>query len=66
MAKELGREVEMGKVAESIARNFGAVFGKTIQWIPSLDKLLGATVGVPMKEPKALRELHGDQDLFLA
>jgi len=66
MQKELGREVEMVKVAHALARNFGTVFGRQILWVESLDALLGRTVGVPMKEPQELRRLRGEDDVFIA
>jgi lipoyl(octanoyl) transferase len=62
MQKELGREVESNAVAESISRNFGVVFQSQILWVDTLDALLGRTVGVPMKPPTELRELHGDDE----
>ena len=66
MQKELGREVVLDAVAQSLARNFGSVFGRQILWVESLDALLGQTVGVPMKAPEELRCLHREDDLFLA
>jgi len=66
MQKELGREVSLAAVAESLSRNFGDVFGRQMRWSESLDALLGQTVGVPMKEPKELREMHGDSEQSLA
>jgi lipoyl(octanoyl) transferase len=41
MQKELGRALNLNAVAESIARNFGAVFQSQILWLDSLDALLG-------------------------
>jgi len=65
MQKELGREVSLADVAQSLARNFGRVFGRQMRWSESLDALLGHTLGVPMKEPKELRQIHRDDDQFL-
>ena len=48
MQKELGRELDLNAVAESISRNFGVVFQSQILWVDTLDALLGRTVGVPM------------------
>jgi len=62
MQKELGREVEMGEVAHTLSRNFGVVFGRQMLWVESFDALLRHTVGVPMKLPTELRQLHGDDD----
>ena len=66
MQKELGREVSLTAVAQSLSRNFGNVFGRQMRWPESLDVFLGQTVGVPMKAPKELRQMHGDSDRFLA
>ena len=49
MQKELGRELDLNSVAESISRNFGVVFQSQILWVDTLDALLGRTVGVPLK-----------------
>jgi len=48
MQKELGRELDLNTVAESISRNFGTVFQSQILWIDTLDALLGHTVGAPL------------------
>ena len=39
--KELGREVSLEEVANSVSRNFGQVFESQILWLESLDDLLG-------------------------
>jgi lipoyl(octanoyl) transferase len=62
----LGREVEMSAVAESVSRNFGSVFGSQMLWVETIDTLLGNAVGVPVKAPAELRELHEEDDRFLA
>lgn len=66
MRNELGREAGLDKVAQSLARNFGSVFGSQMLWVESLDALLGQMVGVPVKAPEEVRRLRGDDDLFLA
>ena len=68
MQKELGREVDIQGVAQSLVRNFSAVFGQQMLWVDSVNALIGQTVGVPMKAPAELRRLHGAEadDLFLA
>jgi len=66
MAHELGREVDAKAVAESVSRNFGRVFGRQVLWVETLDALLGNAVGVPVRAPAELREMHGEEDLFLA
>jgi lipoyl(octanoyl) transferase len=58
LQKELGKELDLNAVAESISRNFGKVFSTQILWVETLDALLGRTVGVPMKPPTELRRLH--------
>ena len=66
MQKELGREVDANQVAESLSRNFGAVFGRQMLWVETVDALLGNAVGVPVKAPGELRALHGEDDLHFA
>jgi lipoyl(octanoyl) transferase len=62
MQKELGRELDLNAVAESISRNFGVVFQSQILWVDTVDALLGRTVGVPMTPPAELRHLHKDDE----
>jgi lipoyl(octanoyl) transferase len=62
MQQELGRELNLNAVAESISRNFGTVFQTQILWVDTLDALLGRLVGVPMKPPAELRQLHKEDD----
>jgi len=64
MQKEIGREVDADAVADSLSRNFGAVFGRQMLWVETIGALLGNTVGVPMKAPAELRDLHGEDDLI--
>jgi lipoyl(octanoyl) transferase len=66
MQHELGTELDPREVAESVARNVGAVFGRPILWVDTLDALLGNSVGVPLKPPEQLRALHQEDDVFLA
>lgn len=70
MEKELGREIDLGAIAQSVFRNFGSVFASEMLWVETIDTLLGNSVGVPMKPPEELHrlhgELHGEDDLFLA
>jgi lipoyl(octanoyl) transferase len=58
MQQELGKPLDLNAVAESISRNFGTVFSSQMLWVDTLDALLGRTVGVPMKLPAELRQLH--------
>ena len=62
MQQELGKPLDLNAVAESISRNFGTVFQSQILWLETLDALLGHTVGVPMKPPAELRQLHKEDD----
>ncbi len=66
MEKELGHELNLDQIAQSVSRNFGAVFGSQMLWVETIDVLLGNSVGVPMKAPVELRRLHGEEDSFLA
>ncbi len=63
MQQELGKPLDLNAVAESIFRNFSTVFSSQMLWVETLDALLGRTVGVPMKPPAELRELH-KEDTF--
>jgi lipoyl(octanoyl) transferase len=58
MAKELGRQLSLQEVAHSISRNFGTGFESQMLWLETLDSLLGHSVGVPMKTPAELRQMH--------
>jgi lipoyl(octanoyl) transferase len=58
MQKELGHELDLNSLAESISRNFGVVFQSQMLWVDTIDALLRRTVGVPMQPPDELRELH--------
>jgi lipoyl(octanoyl) transferase len=62
MRQELGKELDLNAVAESISRNFGTVFSSQMLWVETLDALLGRTVGVPMRRPVELRQLHKEDD----
>jgi lipoyl(octanoyl) transferase len=66
MQNELGRELDLNGVSESISRNFGVVFQSQILWVDTLDALLGNTVGVPMQPPAELRQLHKDDEKYWA
>ncbi len=63
MQQELGKKLDMTAVAESISRNFRKVFSTQILWVDTIDALLGRPVGVPMKPPTELRQLH-KEDTF--
>jgi lipoyl(octanoyl) transferase len=62
MQQQLGRELDLNTVAESLSRNFGVVFQSQILWVDTIDALLGRIVGVPVKPPDELRQLHKEDD----
>jgi lipoyl(octanoyl) transferase len=62
MQQELGDELDLNVVAESISRNFGVVFQSQMLWVDTLDALLGQSVGVPMQPPAELRQMHKKED----
>lgn len=66
LQKELGREVSVQEVAHAVTRHFGTVFESQILWLENLDALLGGSVGVPVRLPKELKDLHKDEDQFWA
>jgi len=65
MEKELGRELDLDEVAQSLSRNFGSVFSSQMRWRDTFDAVLGNSVGVPMKAPDELRRMHAEDELFL-
>ena len=66
MQQQLGHELDLTAVAESISRNFGVVFQSQILWVDTIDALLGRTVGVNMRPPAELRQLHKEDDITWA
>ena len=62
MQQELGKALDLNAVAESISRNFGTVFSSQMLWVETLDALLGRAVGVPLRHPDELRQLHREDD----
>jgi lipoyl(octanoyl) transferase len=66
MHRELGRELLLGDVAQSITRNFGTVFRSQILWVETLDGLLKQTLGVPARPAQELRRLHKEDETFWA
>jgi lipoyl(octanoyl) transferase len=58
MAKQLGQNLALQEVTHSISRNFGTVFESQMLWLETLDSLLGQSLGVPMKPPAELRQMH--------
>jgi lipoyl(octanoyl) transferase len=66
MKQELGKELVLGDVVNSISRNFGQVFESQMLWLDSLDALLGHAEGVPVRTPENLRKIHGEDEIFSA
>jgi lipoyl(octanoyl) transferase len=66
MQQELGMPLDLNAVAESISRNVGTVFSSQMLWVETLDALLGRRVGVPMKPPAELHQLHKEDDITWA
>lgn len=66
MQQQLGRELDLNSVAQSISRNFGVVFQSQILRVDTIDALLGRTQGVPMKVPENLRQIHKEDDITWA
>ena len=66
LARETGREPELGEVARVVACHFAQVFASDVQWVDTLDALLGRAVGVPMRQPPELRKLRGEEEIFRA
>jgi len=56
--------ITVDEASQSVARNFGRVFDSQVLWVDTLDALLGRAVGVPMKLPADLRELHDDETFW--
>jgi lipoyl(octanoyl) transferase len=66
LAKELGKRLSLQDVAHSISRNFGAVFHSQMVWLEDLDSLPKTSIGVPLKVPSELRQIHKEEDTFWA
>jgi len=66
--EKLSKTIPLQEVAHSISRNFGTVFQTQMLWLEKLEDLIGETIGVPMKLPEELRELHdrNKDDIFWA
>ena len=63
---ETGAQMNLDDVARSAAGHFAQVFASDVQWVDTLDALLGRTVGGPMQPPAELRKLRGDDEIFRA
>lgn len=62
MQQELDRDIPMRDVAHALSRNFGKVFASQILRLDSLEAVLGKNLGVPMKPPENLRQIHSEDD----
>lgn len=62
IANELGRQIPMQEVAESVCRNFGVAFESQMLWLDSLQSLVGEPGDVPLKVPENLRKLRGEEE----
>jgi len=62
MQQQLGHQLDLNAVSESISRNCGVVFQSQILWVDTIDALLGRAVGVPVKPPAELRRLRNEDD----
>ncbi len=74
MTAELGREIDLAPVQESVMRNFGRVFNSQILWLESLEALLASAaepasteptsveevIGVPLQTPPVIQHLRGE------
>ncbi len=61
---EVGAQMDLDQVARSVAAHFAQVFASDVQWVDTLDALLGRKVGVPVKAPAELRRLRGEEEIF--
>ena len=66
LQREIGREADLEEVARAVAQHFAQVFASDVQWVDTLDALLGRKVGVPMEPPAELRKLRGEEEIFRA
>ena len=66
MARELGRQVPLEEVAESVSRNFGSVFESKLLWKDSLEELIAGPEDVPLQVPENLRKMRGEEEIFRA
>jgi lipoyl(octanoyl) transferase len=64
MKTELGHEISLKEVAHSVSRNVGIVFDSQMLWLEDLESLLKAPIGVPMRTPVELRQMHKEEDTF--
>jgi lipoyl(octanoyl) transferase len=66
LAQETGAQINLEEVARFVAGHFAQVFASDVQWVDTLDALLGRKVGVPMQPPAELRKLRSEEEIFRA
>lgn len=66
LAQETGKQISLDEAARTITGHFAQVFASDVQWVDTLDALLGRKVGVPMQAPAELRKLRGEEEIFRA
>ena len=66
LARETGSEGNLDEVGRAAVSHFAQVFATDVQWVDTLDALLGRTVGVPLQKPPELRKLRGEEEIFRA
>src|SRR5438270_3955669 len=54
------------EMAELVCRNFGKVFESQTLWLESLDALFSTPEDTPARVPEPLRQMAGDEDIYLA
>lgn len=62
MARELEKPPSMDEVGNAVSRQFGQVFGSQILWLDSLDALTDPPLGVPLRLPTELRQIHPEEE----
>ncbi|HSB76852.1 MAG TPA: lipoyl(octanoyl) transferase LipB [Terriglobales bacterium] len=66
LARETGAPADLEEAARVVAGHFAQVFASEVQWVDTLDALLGHTVGVPLQPPAELRRLRREKENFRA
>ena len=66
LAREAGKQISLDEAARAVAGHFAQVFASDVQWVDTLDALLGRKVGVPVQAPTELRKLRGEEEIFRA
>lgn len=54
------------EMAELVSRNFGKVFEAQTLWLESLDALFSSPDDTPARPPAELRQMGGEEDIYLA